>query len=224
LQHFIKLVVGWDIGNAGLDERAGSPPTALALLERHARGHSVEALETLLREWEKWSAELLESHRSYPMLSYYRSHFTNQSWLAATAAVLDTCVLMMVGLTGVRTFQAQMTFAVARLALAELTDMLRIRQIALGSWRLTSVKFETLSGLREVGLAFVEGDAELRLAQFRATYEPFLGGLAEHLLLSLPEWIIPEGNALDNWMNNSRGRVAQRLVEAADPEPGSSAT
>src|SRR5580704_12802401 len=50
-----------------LDERAGSPPTAATVLRRHAEGHSLDALEELLREWELWSAELLESHMSYPM-------------------------------------------------------------------------------------------------------------------------------------------------------------
>src|ERR1039458_4101288 len=68
-----------------LDERAGSPPTATTLLRRHAEGRSLDALEELLREWELWSAELLESHMSYPMLSYYRSQFPNQSWLASLA-------------------------------------------------------------------------------------------------------------------------------------------
>ena len=49
-----------------LDERAGSPPTALVLMKRHAEGRSLDSLEQLLREWELWASELLESHMSYP--------------------------------------------------------------------------------------------------------------------------------------------------------------
>ena len=64
-----------------LDARAGSPPTAGELLRRH--GNDMRELEQLLYDWERWSAELLESHLSYPVLAYFRSQHTNQSWLAA---------------------------------------------------------------------------------------------------------------------------------------------
>jgi hypothetical protein len=43
-----------------LDECAGSPPTATELLKRHADGHSLDALDFLLRGWGVWSSELLE--------------------------------------------------------------------------------------------------------------------------------------------------------------------
>ena len=208
-----------------LDERAGSPPSAITLLQRHAHGQSIDEVDLLLREWEKWSAELLESHMSYPMLSYYRSQFVNQSWLAATAAVMDTCALIMVGLTGVKTFQARMSFAVTRLALAELTDLLGIKQVALGAVRLPTSDFEQMrTVLDEVGIPLVEAEAELHLAKFRATYEPFLGGLSKHLMLPLAEWIPKDDEKIDNWMNNSRGRIAQQLVEAVEPDPGSGKT
>jgi hypothetical protein len=205
-----------------LDERAGSPPSAITLLQRHAHGQSIDEVDTLLREWERWSAELLESHMSYPMLSYYRFQFVNQSWLAATAAVMDTCALIMVGLTGVKTFQARMSFAVTRLALAELTDLLGIKQVALGAVRLPTSDFEKMrTVLDEVGIPLVEVEAELHLAKFRATYEPFLGGLSKHLMLPLAEWIPKDDEKIDNWMNNSRGQIARQLVEAIAPDPGS---
>ena len=79
-----------------LDARAGSPPTASAMLIRHADG-GLDKLDQLLREWEVWGAELLESHLSYPMLVYYRSQHDNQSWLAAVTAIMDTCALILVG-------------------------------------------------------------------------------------------------------------------------------
>lgn len=203
-----------------LDERAGSPPTATTLLRRHAEGRSLDALEELLREWELWSAELLESHISYPMLSYYRSQFLNQSWLAAMASIMDSCALIMVGIEGVRTFQARMSFSVARLAIAELSRILGVEQVALGNSRLATEDFARMKNeLDESNLRFVEADAEVRLAQFRATYEPFLGGLAQHLLITLPPLIAAE-EQLDNWENNTRGTMAKKLVEAADAEPG----
>jgi len=202
-----------------LDERAGSPPTATTLLKRHADGRSLQSLQELLREWELWAAELLESHVSYPMLVYYRSQYANLSWLTALAAVIDTCSLIMVGIEDLATFQARMTFPVARLAVVELSQVFGIREVAIARAHLSSEEFQAMkASLEQSGLKLIEPDAELKLARFRATYEPFLGGLAEHLLIDLPGWIA-SGDQLDNWEKNSRGAVAKRLVESVSPEP-----
>lgn len=103
-----------------LDAAAGSPPSAVTLICRYAEGQSLEELDGLLREWQQWSAELLESQLSYPMLAYYRSQHDNQSWLAALTAIMDCCALLMVGFKGVRTFQARLTFSTARQAVIEM--------------------------------------------------------------------------------------------------------
>lgn len=202
-----------------LDERAGSPPTATTLLKRHADGRSLESLQGLLREWELWAAELLESHMSYPMLVYYRSQYPNLSWLAALTAIMDTCSLIMVGFEDVGTFQARMSFSVARLAIIDLSQVLGISQVAIGKTRLPSEEFQRVkASLEESGLRLVEPDAELMLAKFRATYEPFLGGLGEYLMIDLPGWTASD-DQLDNWERNMRGEAAKRLVESVSPEP-----
>lgn len=204
-----------------LDERAGLPPTATTLLKRHADGHSMDSLDQLLREWEVWASELLESHMSYPMLGFYRSQYSNQSWLAAMASITDACSLIMVGIDGVRTFQARMTFSVARLAIIELSRVLRVEEKAAAKSRLTSNEFARMKkALKESALEIVEPDAEAQLAKFRATYEPFLVGLAEYLIVGLPKWI-SKSEQLDNWEEDERGASAKRLVEAVAPEPGS---
>ena len=61
---------GREISISLLDARAGSPPTAGELLRRH--GNDMRELGQLLYDWERWSAELLESHLSYPVLAYFR--------------------------------------------------------------------------------------------------------------------------------------------------------
>src|SRR4029077_18541361 len=70
-----------------LDARAGSPPTAGRLLGRHF-GDGGEDLRDLLRDWERWSAELLESQVSFPALSFFRSQHFDQSWVSALTTVL----------------------------------------------------------------------------------------------------------------------------------------
>ncbi|PYX63024.1 MAG: hypothetical protein DMG74_18545 [Acidobacteria bacterium] len=47
-----------------LDQRAGSPPTTAELLRRNMGGADVSQLIALLRDWEVWVGELLESHLS----------------------------------------------------------------------------------------------------------------------------------------------------------------
>src|SRR3984885_2936276 len=77
-----------------LDARAGSPPTAFELLRRHSGPHGLDALQQLLHEWEHSAAEILESHISYPVVSYFRSQHNNESWLGALAALLDATSLL----------------------------------------------------------------------------------------------------------------------------------
>src|ERR1035438_1673682 len=103
-----------------LDATAGSPPSAMTLLVRHADGESLRELEDLLHEWQQWCAELMESQLSYPMLAFYRSQHDNQSWLAALTTIMDSCALLMVGFKGVRTFRARLAFSTARQAVIEI--------------------------------------------------------------------------------------------------------
>src|SRR5439155_7721424 len=62
-----------EVAIALLDARAGSPPTAAEALRRlpveAGRAHA----GALFPDWERWGAQLLESHISYPLLAYYRS-------------------------------------------------------------------------------------------------------------------------------------------------------
>ena len=204
-----------------LDARAGSPPTASAMLIRHAEG-GLDKLDQLLREWEVWGAELLESHLSYPMLVYYRSQHDNQSWLAAVTALMDTCALILVGIADMHPIQARMTFTIIRQVVVEMALSLAIRPSRYeGHDRLPPEEFaRLLDDLDQAGLAW-DGDAHSgeTLAALRATYEPLLDGLARKLLLPLPGWFPAEG-ATDNWQLGHRGALAGRLVTQLSERQG----
>jgi hypothetical protein len=178
------------------------------------------SVHSLLAEWERWAAELLESHLSFPVLSYYRSQHDNQSWLAALTVIMDSCALVMVGIKDLPTFQARMTFSSSRLAIIELSRVLAVKPHVLTEARLTSAEYAQMrTELEHSGMLIVDDEAaEERLAEFRSTYEPFLIGLADYLLLTLPGWLAsPE--VLDNWQNSPRGRSAKRLVDAVPAKP-----
>src|SRR5205823_9208024 len=106
-----------------LDARAGSPSSAAEMLRRHGESGHLHDLNLVLHEWEHWSAELLESHLSYPVLCYFRSQHDNQSWLSSLTTILDTCTLVMVGIDSAPGWQAQLTFAMARHAVVDISQI-----------------------------------------------------------------------------------------------------
>ena len=185
-----------------LDARAGSPPTAGQLLCRHGYRHGMEALRQLLHEWERWSADFLEGHLSYPVLAYFRSQHDNQSWLAALTAVLDSSALVMAGVEGACARQAELTFAMARHALVDLSLVFRTRPRQFDVDRLPPEKLLVLRDrLAEAGIRLQEG-GEVRLVELRSLYEPYLQALASYFRLSVPPWLA-EGERLDNWQSSS---------------------
>ncbi len=106
-----------------LDARAGSPPTAAEFLARTRAAGERSLQDELLRDWERWSAQVLETHISYPLLAYYRSQHSNQSWLGALTAILDSSALIVAGIEGMPSEQAQLTFAMARHTLVDVTQI-----------------------------------------------------------------------------------------------------
>lgn len=183
-----------------LDARAGTPPTAGELLRRHSYKGGQEALQKLLAEWERWCAQLLESHLSYPVLAYFRSQHDNQSWIASLTAILDTCALAIAGLEDACSKQAELTFAIARHAAVDLCQVFSAPPTPLSTNRLTP---ETLAKLRaklaKHGWALLTTpEAAQRLTALREMYEPYVNALARHLHHSLPPWI-PDKKGRDNW-------------------------
>lgn len=229
----VALVIGYvpvlygafsrrEVSVALLDARAGSPPTASELLRRHSFAGGQEALIILLIEWERWSAEILESHISYPILCYYRSQHDNQSWLSALTAVLDACALLISVVPGEASRQAQLTFAMARHALVDLGHVFHLEkreagwQAAGGPNRLPGDAFNQLCGsMKDSGLRLC-GDSEApgRLHALRALYEPHAQALADYLGMTLPGWI-PEPLAKDQWktVEAVRSRAASIFTE-----------
>ncbi len=84
-----------EVLSLGLDARAGNPPSGVALLENYAELGLLDTLPELFDQWEKWSAQILQSHIAYPMLPFFRSSHDGQSWIASLGAVLDGATLLM---------------------------------------------------------------------------------------------------------------------------------
>jgi hypothetical protein len=200
-----------------LDARAGSPSSATEFLRRQYRDQHIEEIVQFMREWERWCAELLESHLSYPVLTYYRSQHERQSWLAALTTILDTCALMIVGFEGISTPTVRYTFAIARHAAVDLAQVYGTPPIDPKLNRLSKADFARMrDALAEVGLVLDHGgDAEERLYNIRRSYEPFVNAVADHLLLNLPPWISAT-KTVDDWQTSAWDHFAQWSPEKLD--------
>jgi hypothetical protein len=197
-----------------LDARAGSPPTASEMLRRHSHDHGLEDLRQLLHEWERWSADLLESHLSYPVLAYFRSHHDNLSWLGALTAILDASAFVIVSLEGPCERQAQLTFAITRHTIVDLAQIFNCPPRQPKKDRLPPAELDSLRAtLIEAGLKLREGsEVGQKLSQLRRMYEPYVYSLSRHLLIDVSPWI-PESDHIDNWQTSAWGRSKGFQIE-----------
>ena len=193
-----------------LDSRAGSPPTAAELLNRLGCCPDQLVLDAIFRDWERWSAELLASHLSYGVLSYFRSQHSNQSWLGALTAMLDVTSLVITGIDGIRPEQAKLTFAMARHAAVDLAQVINVKYDPQWIGRITP---DELAALRRTlagnGLRLRTGEeADAKLEKLRSMYEPYVEGMAKRLLITLPPWMHAEKRK-DNWQGGPWDKAIQ---------------
>src|SRR5256885_4136309 len=208
---FLAVVIGYlptiyssfsrrEIEISLLDARAGSPPSAAELLSRFGNCPQQEVLDQILRDWERWAAEVLESHLSYPVLSFFRSQHNNQSWLGALTTILDASALVIAGVDQIRPEQARITFAMARHAVVDLSQVVNARYDPRHPERLSASELARLrQSLETRGIRLREGsEAEQKLAYLRTLYEPYVLAMARNLAISLPPWIHSDKKR-DNW-------------------------
>jgi hypothetical protein len=223
---FLGVVIGYlpvvyasfsrrEIQISMLDARAGSPPTAVELLVRLAGSSENPAidqivLDEVLRDWERWAGELLESGISYPVLSFFRSQHSNQSWLGALMTMLDVTSLVITGIEGIHPGQARLTFAMARHAAVDLAQVVNARYDPQAAERLPDADFDTLrQTLAAAGLKLRTSDeARQKLNKLRSMYEPYIHSTARNLMVALPPWqhLV---KTRDNWQAGPWDRMIQ---------------
>ena len=206
-----------------LDARAGSPPTAAELLRRHAQFADNEVLTPYLRDWEIWAAQLMESHLSYPVLCYFRSQHDNQSWLAAFTAVLDVSALLIAYGEGTAKWQSQLTFAIARHAVVDLAEVLRVPASRPAQDRLPPKEVAQVRNLlvecRASSKCGESGDK--KLIELREMYEPYLNGLSRRLLMPLPSWGVGQ-RSVENWKRSAWGKITSGPADSGSSSSESS--
>jgi hypothetical protein len=196
-----------------LDEWAGSPTAAVVLLERLGE-HPREEITAFLQEWERWAAEILESHLSYPVLAYFRSQHDNQSWLGALTAILDVSAIGLSGLEREKPYwPARRAFAMARHAAVDLCLVLNTPPGPRARPVLSEKTLETFHSLLARGTTRVAAPDRFGsdLEQWRLLYEPYIGSLSRHLLMDLPS-LEPDPDSVANWEVTAWDRSPRRRL------------
>jgi hypothetical protein len=208
---FLALVIGYlpvlyqafarrELTISLLDSRAGSPPSVGEFLRRQrATGDYAEELTRLLREWEAWCGELLESHVSFPVLGLFYSQHERQSWLSTLTFILDLSSLLVACRAHPARGQAERTFAIARHAAVDLAQVLDVQPKPCPYKRLDEEELIQLKAtLAEPGAEKgAEFDPQLHVS-LREMYEPYVYALGKRHLMPLPPWL-PDPEAVDDW-------------------------
>jgi hypothetical protein len=185
-----------------LDARAGSPATAGELIRRNLHPGCDDEMVQLMRDWERWAAELLESHISYPVLSFFRSQHEHQSWLASLTTILDAATILSLCASGEMAHASQLTYAMARHAAVDLSQVINIPPNPHAIRPVDENQLQALfTMLEEHGLRFDRDFCRHKLLKKRKEYEPFVAPLAGWLAMSLPAWM-PEEQVEDDWQRS----------------------
>lgn len=224
-----------------LDARAGSPPSGVTMLETYARMGMLDELPATFREWENWAAEVLESHRAYPVLPYFRSSHDNEAWISALGAVLDAATLMITTVdvgpddgdertteAGVHSEECERRRLARRArGAAHMMHGLGTHAVLdLGSWfglprgnepGVEQIEFHLARGrLSKAGYLLREADESWRaFREMRALYATPLNGMARHFATPPTQWI---GDRSDiSYIHRHVEHLVRPEVAAASP-------
>jgi hypothetical protein len=185
---------------AMLDTRAGSPPDALTLIERHHVFAGIETLDALWPELERWIVDVGETHYTHPMLVFFRSSEPWHSWVTAIATLLEAANfrLSAIQASGAGNAAAWMFYRAGLNAVGRLRAFFSYRVADREIEPVDRDAFErVLVHLDEVGVPVVD-DHDLAWERFctrRADYEPIVDALAR--LVDAPAGLWPAHEHVD---------------------------
>lgn len=111
-----------------LGTRAGTPPWGPELLARTRYGILArnDDLPSLYAQWERWAADVAESHSNYPVLVRFRSPQPLSSWLVGLLAVMDSAALLLALAPSRERIEPRLALRMGFSALRQIAAALRI--------------------------------------------------------------------------------------------------
>jgi hypothetical protein len=110
-----------------LQSRAGSPAWGPELLMRAQEVNLMESLPDLYAEWERWAAEVAETHATYPVLVWFRSPHPLRSWVIGLLAVMDSAALYLALAPSRAPVEARLCLRMGFTALRTIADAVKVR-------------------------------------------------------------------------------------------------
>ena len=110
---------------AMLESRAGIPAWGPEVLARHQLVGIIDTLPEFYASWEEWSADLAESHSTYPVMLLFRSPDAWYSWLVGLLAVLDGAAMHLALAPSTASSQSRLCLRMGFTALNRIAKVLR---------------------------------------------------------------------------------------------------
>jgi hypothetical protein len=177
-----------EVGVLLLDARAGSPPSGPELLHRMGSAGVASSLPELFAEWERWVADVLETHMSYPLLALFRSPHDDTSWITSLGSVLDAATLLITSVDDEPDERAKLLYGTGVHAVEDLFYYLRLPE---RDTLIQRDEFEAvLHDMKDDGFSIRPvDDAFARFTEKRAKYAPRLEAIAVLLAAPPGQWI-----------------------------------
>lgn len=172
-----------------LDARAGAPPSGVALLETHAKLVLLDDLPRLFVEGQTWSAQVLDSHLAYPILSYFRSSHIDVSWISSLGALLDAATLIISTIEGVPKGNAMLMHSVGNHLIYDVAKMIGLPlEGEVGIERREFV--QARERLAAAGFSLSDEDrAWTSFVRLRSEYATSLNAMARYWTIEPAQWV-----------------------------------
>ena len=216
-----------------LEVRAGSPPSAVAMLIRFHRIGRGDDLDGEWQRWESWFADIEESHTTHSMVVWLRSPRAGRSWVTAAGTVLDAASLVVAAVERPRDPTAQLCIRAGFVALRQIADGFGISHDADPApddpISITRREFdEACAALDEAGVPLVaDRDQAWRdWAGWRVNYDTVLLRLAELTSAPTAPWV-SDRSPVDHrrtsfklWLGSLGGRPPDTAASVIDRRRG----
>jgi cbb3-type cytochrome oxidase subunit 3 len=188
-----------------LDDPMGGRLTPLRVIAVHTSEGNLELFNRFCSDWEMWTAEVLESHTSYPMLALFRSQHPGQSWITALGVVTDAAVLACAGIVGAEVREPYFLYRRGRRAIEDIAAALNITEVPADTSALTRDNVGVAwKGLNELGLEIRDMDETWRrLREMKESY-------GEHLEQIIDYTLAPHGF----WGHSAEATVVEEVARA----------
>lgn len=171
-----------------LQAAAGAPPSAIKLLTVYGRLELVDRLPDFFLTWQRWAAEVLDSHVAYPLLGFFRSSHDNLSWISALGTVLDAASLVTTTIRGVPRGEAELCRRVGSHLVEDISSLgfTEGKSVALSREEFDAA----CRRLAAAGFDLEPADRAWRLfARARAAYAPHLEQMAQYWATPATSWL-----------------------------------